>query len=223
MSPYSSALFAHVIVVVYLLGADLGRAVVAGLGVSAESAGGRLLAARATLGLGSVTNAALVLLLPAGISVAAALGVYRVSSTGWLTATWLVAAGWLALSIAADRAAGRPGGGGGLAVADAAARIVIGGGHIYDGAIAFAGTSATVDSWWLAAKITLFGLLIIATIPARRAGFAIRREAALLAAVPADTGASARLAAALARLRLPLLSGWVLILLAAWLGTAKPI
>jgi len=223
MDSYPLALFAHIIVVVYLLGADLGRACVAGLGAGATaSAQARLLAARATLWLGSVTNAALILILPAGISLAAALGVYQVSSPGWLTATWIVSAGWLALSVAADRSAGHPGGGGGLAVADAVARLIIGAGHVYDGAIAFAGTSTTVEAWWLAGKIALYGLLIIATIPVRRAGFAIRREAALLGAVPDDSGASARLGAALARLRTPLLSGWTLILLAAWLGSTKP-
>jgi hypothetical protein len=224
MLTYNLARYAHVLVVVYLLGADLGRFYLARAGAApAASAGARLLAARATLWLGSVTNAALVLILPAGISLAAALGAYRILDPGWLTATWLVAAAWLALGVAADRAAARPGGGRGLALADAAARLVIGAGHLYDGGIAFAGTSMTVEAGWLAAKISLFGLLILVSIPARQAGFAIRREAVLLAAVADDVGAGERVADGLRRLQRPALVSWLLILLAAWIGVAKPL
>jgi len=224
MNTDAVALFAHVIIVVYLLGADLGRAYLARIGAApVASPEARLVAARAVLWLGSITNIALVLILPAGISLAGALGAYRIVGSSWLTATWLVAAAWLALSIAADRATARPGGGRGWALADTAARVVIGAGHLYDGAIAFAGMSTTVASGWLAAKITLFGLLILLSIPARRASFVIRREALLLRAVTADAGASARLANALARLRTPLLASWMLILVAAWMGVAKPL
>jgi hypothetical protein len=220
---YSLALFAHVVVVVYLLGADLGRAWLARAGgAPGAGSGERLIAARVALGLGTVTNAALVLLLPAGISLAGALGAYRILGPSWLVATWLVAAAWLALSVAADRAATRPGGGRGLEGADMIARFVIGGGHLYDGAIAFAGTSQTVEARWLAAKITIYGLLIIASVPARRAGFKSRRAAAALASSPADTGASEALAAALRRLPAPIVAGWILVLVAAWLGAAKP-
>ena len=224
MNSYTVALFAHILIVVYWLGADLGRVYLARIGAAPVAApAARVLAARAVLWLGTVINAALVLILPVGISLAAALGAYRILDASWLTATWLVAAAWLALSIAADRAAGRPGGARGLALADSVARLVIGAGHLYDGAIAFAGTSATVDARWLAAKITIYGLLILLSIPMRRAGFLIRAEAALLRAVPADAGASARLAKSLARLQTPALISWLLILVAAWLGTAKPL
>jgi hypothetical protein len=100
---------------------------------------------------------------------------------------------------------------------------VIGAGHLYDGAIAFSGTSRTVDAGWLAAKISLFGLLILISIPVRRAGFKARRAAAALEAAPTDAEAADRLATALARMRTPIIAGWLLILIAAWLGAAKPI
>jgi hypothetical protein len=220
---YTVALYAHVLIVVYLLGADLGRLLLARAGAAAgASPDTQLAAARTVSTLGSVTGTALILILPAGISLAGALGAYRIISPAWLIATWLVTAAWLLLSVATDRAAARPAGGGGLLLADGITRFVIGAGHLYDGAIAFAGTSQTVEAGWLATKITLFGVLILLSIPVRRAGFAVRREAALLALQPADAAAGGRLRAALGRLPLPVLASWLLILAAAWAGVAKP-
>ena len=173
-NPYTVALYAHVLVVVYLLGADLGRLLLARAGAAAgASPDTQLAAARTFSTLGSVTGTALILILPVGISLAGSLGVYRIISPAWLISTWVVTGAWLLLSVAADRAAGNPAGGGGLLLADGIARFVIGAGHLYDGAIAFAGTSQTVEARWLAAKITLFGVLILLSIPVRRTGFAI--------------------------------------------------
>ncbi len=219
---YTVALYAHVLVVVYLLGADLGRLLLARAGAAAgASPDTQLAAARTVSTLGSVTGTALILILPAGISLAGALGVYRIISPAWLISTWLVTGAWLLLSVAADRAAGNRAGGG-LLLADGFTRFVIGAGHVYDGAIAFAGTSQTVEAGWLATKITLFGVLILLSIPVRRAGFAVRRETALLALGPGDAAAAGRLRAALARLTVPVLGSWLLILAAAWAGVAKP-
>ena len=220
---YTVALYVHVLVVVYLLGADLGRLLLARAGAAAgASPDTQLAAARTVSTLGSVTGTALILILPAGISLAGALGVYRIISPAWLIATGLVTGAWLLLSVATDRAAGNPAGGGGLLLADGITRFVIGAGHVYDGAIAFAGTSQTVEAGWLATKITLFGVLILLSIPVRRAGFAVRRETALLALGPGDAAAAGRLRAALARLTVPVLGSWLLILAAAWAGVAKP-
>ncbi|MDH5254278.1 MAG: hypothetical protein OEW72_00040 [Gammaproteobacteria bacterium] len=222
-NPYTVALYAHVLVVVYLLGADLGRLLLARAGAAAgASPDTQLAAARTFSTLGSVTGTALILILPVGISLAGSLGVYRIISPAWLISTWVVTGAWLLLSVAADRAAGNPAGGGGLLLADGIARFVIGAGHLYDGAIAFAGTSQTVEARWLAAKITLFGVLILLSIPVRRTGFAIRREAALLTLQPGDAAAGGRLRAALGRLPVPVLTSWLLILAAAWAGVARP-
>lgn len=220
---YTVALLAHILVVVYLLGADLGRLYLGRLGAARDTAApARLAAARGVVWLGSITDAALVLILPVGVSLGAALGVFRVVSPGWLTATWLVSAAWLALSVAATVAAGRPGGGRRLAQADSLFRLVMGAGQVYDGVNALLGTSVAVEARWLGTKLVLFGLLIIGSIPARRAGFAIRASLAQLDAVPGDYAADARLAAACSRLTAPVIAGWLVILAAAWLGVAKP-
>lgn len=220
---YPLALLAHILVVVYLLGADLGRLYLARLGTARDTAApARLAAARGAVWLGSVTDAALVLILPVGVSLGAALGVFRVVSPGWLTATWLVSAAWLALSVAAMVAAGRPGGGRRLALADSVFRLVMGAGQVYDGINALLGTSVSVEARWLGIKLVLFGLLVIVSIPARRAGFAIRANLAQVDTVSGDHAANARLAAACGRLPVPVIAGWLAILVAAWLGVAKP-
>lgn len=223
MNIYGIALFCHVIVVVYLLGADLGRVYLARSGAAAGMAApARALAARVTLGLGSVTNAALILILPAGISVGVALGAFHTSTRWWFAVTMLVSLAWLALSIAADRAAASPGGGRGLARADTVLRVIMGAGNILDGALVFAGTSRTVEAWWLGGKLVAYGLLILLGIPARLSGFRLARELARLEAAPDDDAASTRLGSALARLPLPLTVPWLVIGFAAWLGAAKP-
>lgn len=224
MNTYPLALFAHILVVVYLLGADLGRLYLGRLGAAQGTpAPVRLAAARGVLSLGSITDAALVLILPAGVSLGAALGVFLIVGPVWLAATWLVTAAWLALSIGATVAAGRPGGGRRLALTDTIFRIAMGGGQIYDGAIALLGTNVSVEARWLGLKILLFGLLILLSIPIRRAGFAIRRAIADLDAVADDSSATAQLHAACARLPVPIITGWLVILVAAWMGVAKPV
>jgi hypothetical protein len=223
MTTYAAALLAHILIVVFLLGVEPGRLYLARLAAAeATPVPARLAAARAARWLGAIGNAALVLILPAGVSLGAALGVFRIMGPVWLAATWVVTAAWLALSVAADRAAGRPGGGAWLTRMDTGFRLLMGAGQVYDGIIALAGTNVSVDERWLGAKILVFGLLILVSIPARRAGFALARSAAELGADPADAAASGRLARAAAAVAPPVIAGALLILAAAWLGVAKP-
>ncbi|KAB2875429.1 MAG: hypothetical protein F9K38_14685 [Pseudorhodoplanes sp.] len=112
MTTYAAALLAHILIVVFLLGVEPGRLYLVRLAAAeATPVPTRLAAARAARWLGAIGNTALVLILPAGVSLGAALGVFRIMGPVWLAATWVVTAAWLALSVAADRAAGRPGGG----------------------------------------------------------------------------------------------------------------
>lgn len=210
MSDYHLALFAHVLVVVYLLGADLGRLYLARLGATGNIAPEPLrLAARGVLWLGSATNLALILILPAGIALGSALGAYRILHPGYLVGTWIVAGVWALVSVLADRLERRS-----FRIADIALRVILAPGFFYDGAIVFAGTSATVDAQWLASKIALYGLLILLSAPLRWIGFGLRTAVA--------TDDSPAIQSALTRMSLPILSGWVVILLAAWFGVAKP-
>ena len=215
MTAYSFALFAHILVVVYLLGADLGRVYLARLGAFGNLGGDALqLAARGVLWLGSATNLALVLILPAGISLGGALGVYRIVSPAWLAATWVVAGIWALLSILADRAA-RVSERRALPIADIVFRLILVPGFLYDGASTFIGTSQTVDAKWLALKVMLYGLLILISGVTRWVGFGLHRALA--------NNDPERVRSALRSLLSPLLLGWVVILLAAWFGVSKSI
>ncbi|MEO8445262.1 MAG: hypothetical protein ABI567_09685 [Gammaproteobacteria bacterium] len=223
LNTYAISLYAHILVVVYLLGADLGRVYLARLGgAPGASPDARLLAARGVLFLGTVNSVALILILPAGVSLAASSGTYRMLLPTWLAATWVVTGAWLALTLAADRATGTAGGGRLLAGLDTLVRLALGLGNLYDGALGFAGRSVTVGDDWFAGKLTLYGLLILVSIPVRHRSFGLRRELRLLGLVADDATAAERLASGLARLSLPIVLGWALILGAAWLGAAKP-
>jgi hypothetical protein len=210
MFEYSLALFAHVLVVVYLLGADLGRLYLARVG-TAENIGleSLQLAARGVLWLSSATNLALVLILPAGISLGAALGAYKIMHPAYFYGTWAVAGVWALISISADRVASRA-----LRITDVVFRLLLAPGFIYDGVIVFTGTSETVDAKWLASKIALYGLLIFMSVPMRWVGFGLRTA---LASNDVD-GIQKRLA----WMNVPILLGWIVILLAVWFGVAKP-
>lgn len=211
MFEYSLALFAHVLVVVYLLGADLGRLYLVRVGTAKGIGPEPLrLAARGVLWLGSATNLALILILPAGISVGAALGAYRIMHPAYFIATWVVAGVWALISVLADRMESR-----GLHITDVAFRLLLAPGFIYDGAIVFAGTSETVDAKWLASKIALYGVLIFMSAPLRWFGFSLRRAVANNDAYSTQTQ--------LSKMVLPIWLGWIVILLAVWFGIAKPI
>jgi hypothetical protein len=210
MSDYHLALMGHVLVVVYLLGADLGRLYLARTGSRAEVAPEALrMAGRGVVWLGSATNLALILLLPAGVSLGAAMGAFEILNAGWLAGTWVVAAVWATVSLLADRLQSRS-----LRIADIVIRVLLAPGFIYDAAIVFTGTSQTVEAHWLALKIGLYGLLILLSIPLRWTSFALQTAMA--------ANQMRQIQSASARLGLPILAGWIVILLAVWLGVAKP-
>ncbi len=210
MPDYHLALFGHVLVVIYLLGADLVRLYLVRQGGAGNVGPEQLqLSARSVLWVGSVTNLALILILPAGITLGSALGVYQIVDPAYYAATWIVAGVWALVAILADRRDSRR-----LHIADIVLRLLLAPGFIYDGFIVFMGTSETVDAEWLASKIVLYGLLIFLSVPLRWVGFGLRR--AMVA------GNAPKTQAALARISLPTLFGWAVILLASWLGVAKP-
>ena len=210
MFEYSLALFAHVLVVVYLLGADLGRLYLARAG-TADNIGLEplQLAARGVLWLSSAINLALILILPAGISLGAALGAYKIMHPAYFIGTWAVAGVWALVSILADRLESRS-----LRITDVVLRLLLAPGFLYDGAIVFTGTSETVDAKWLASKIALYGLLILLSVPLRWIGFGLRTAVAKNDIHGIQTR--------LSWMKLPILLGWIIIFLAAWFGVAKP-
>lgn len=223
MHSYPLALFCHLLLVVYLLGADPGRLYLVRAGATPEtSASARRLAVRGVLWLSVITDLALVLIFPAGFELGSILDAYRLPPEGWWRlAPWILPALLLVTTLAADITAAR-GGGRRAMLVDLTARGIIGAGQIWDGASAiFLGMTHMVEADWLAAKLAVYGLLLLVSIPLRRALLQLRWE---LAAAGQDAPESAQTAfmATLRRLQLPIVTGWLLILVIAWLGTAKP-
>lgn len=221
MNSYPLALFLHIVIVACLLGADLGRLYLARAGAApATEPTARLLAVRAVLWLGAIGDIALILIFPAGFQLATTLDAYRIDSPAWRLAPWLLPAVLLVLTVAADRGVSRAGGGRAVGTAETVARAVVGAGQVWDGAsVIFLGMTHMVEARWLAAKLSIYGVLLLVSIVTRRAVLQLRR--AMAAPDPAGS-VGAALAPAFGRLQAALLASGILVLMIAWLGTAKP-
>lgn len=217
MDRYPLALYAHLLILATLLGADLGRAWLARAGAApAADPQVRAFAVRGVLALATASDIALILMFPAGFELASTLDAYRIDHPVWRVVPWTAPVVLLAVTVAADRAAA---GGGGrlLAGIEGVLRAVWGLGQVWDGAsVIFLGMTHMVEAQWLAAKLSIFGLVLLLSIPLRRTTLQLRREQARAAA------GEARAVALLQRLQVPVLAGLLLILAIAWLGTAKP-
>ncbi len=221
MNGYTLSLYAHLLVFVYLLGTDLGRWYLARAGAApALSRKARALSVRGVLALGTVTDIALIVIFPIGFLLASTLNAYHISNPAWRPVPFLLPALLIATTLAANLAASRPRGGLWLANTDFILRGVIGAGQVWDGAsVLFFHMTHMVEARWLAAKLVIYGILLLVSIPVRRAAFRLRRE---LACEPPMDDSHEPFVRALTALPLPLVLGWALILLAAWLGTAQP-
>ncbi|MCC7257290.1 MAG: hypothetical protein IT486_02855 [Gammaproteobacteria bacterium] len=214
---YSLALYAHLLLLATLLAGQVGQVWFARAGArpGLEPAV-RGFAVRAVLGLGVLADVALVLMFAAGFELARVLDAYRLDHPVWRAMPWMLPAVLLVVMRLADRAAAR-GGGRVVAAVEGLLRGVWGMGQVWDGAsVIFLGMTHMLEARWLAAKLAIFGLLLLTSIPARRATLQLRRETVSLL----KGGAS--VAAPLHRLQWPLLASALLVLAMAWLGTAKP-
>ncbi|NKB44428.1 MAG: hypothetical protein GKS03_09150 [Alphaproteobacteria bacterium] len=155
----------------------------------------------------------LVTFLPFGTSIAIDIGVYTLMSPAWLTATWIVALVWFGFVLAAELTgasifARR------LYTTEIVLRFLIGLGHVYDGIVGFLGTGMILTNW-LAAKVVLFGLVLIVSSLIRWQTRTIRfADGATLE----DDAAAGQLARAQWGSYLIV----AMALVAAWMGTVKP-
>jgi hypothetical protein len=223
MYSYSLALYGHLLLVACLVGADIGRLYLARAGAAiatAESA--RILAVRSVLWISVVTDIALIMVFPAGFELGSILGAYRVPEAGWWRlAPWILPALLLLTTLVADRAATR-GGGRNAMIADGIVRGIVGAGQVWDGAsVIFLSMTHMVEADWLAAKLSIYGVVLLLSIPLRRSMLQLRRQLATPEARIPDTVLPA-FVAELRRVQLPIVISWLLILILAWLGTAKP-
>lgn len=188
-------------------------------------AGTTLLAVQIMRWTTALSGIALVLFMPLGVEIGIDIGAYDLMAPGWLTATWAVSLLWLALVIAAG-IKGTSDLGRRLYSLEIWIRAVIGLGNVYDGAVGFGG-KGLIHGDWLALKIFLFGLALLASAwvraklrPVREALGAINPLSAQRSTFDARTAAD--VAAHLAKVRPGVHAIWLLCLIAAFMGINKP-
>ncbi|MYE48909.1 MAG: hypothetical protein F4X96_05700 [Gammaproteobacteria bacterium] len=166
----------------------------------------------------AVSAIMLVLLLPLGVQIATELGVYTLMSSGWLIATWVVGLVWLAIALMSELT-GASTWAQRIYNIECVLRIVIGLGNVYDAVVGFTG-EGMIQTNWLAAKVLLFGLILVVSGWIRWQTRVVR-----FASVDAAAGKGPdpqQLIATLRRAQWGSHSILAMVLIAAYLGTAKP-
>lgn len=177
-----------------------------------------VLAARLMRWTTAISGFALVWFMPLGVEMATGVGVYDLKSPSWLTATWAVSLIWVALILGSS-------GNARLVTAEIWIRALIGLGNVYDGLVGFGG-EGLVHGDWLALKILLFGIALLASAWVRAKMRPVREALAEINPLSAqrstfDQKTAASVAAALAKVRPGVHSIWLACLVAAWMGINK--
>ena len=166
----------------------------------------------------AISATMLVLLLPLGVQIATQLGVYTLMSSAWLYATWIVGLAWLAIALISE-AAGRSTWARRIYKSECVLRIIIGLGNVYDAVVGFTG-AGMIQTNWLASKVLLFGLILVVSGWIRWQTQAVR-FASFDAAGEAGQDSN-ELIAIIRRAQWGSHSILAMVLIAAYLGTAKP-
>ncbi len=221
LSTYPLWQYAHILLFVYWLGADLGvffaSRYVARADLPLEE---RLRFLELLLKVDMGPRTALILMVPVGFTLAAALGIAEFARA-WLPAIWIISLGWLALAWYLFRNARNPAAlpwarlDQGVRVAVALAFLALG--------VSSLATGGPLGAPWLAGKFVLFagvvtlGLLLRITIRDWVAGFAQLRVEATRDAGNALIFGAYRRATRLAHLL------WLGVAAIAFLGVVKPV
>lgn len=216
MDGHEALLLAHVLLLVYWLGTDLGVFYVSYAVVDralAPETRGRM--ARTLVALDLSPRICLVVMLPVGLTLAADLGLSPVRE-GWLVLAWVASLAWLGAVLAIHRTHSAA-----LARADGVFRAVLAAALVVAGVLSLGGNGPFVPGW-LGAKVTLYGLAVACGLGIR---LVLRPFGPALAAVVGGRGTAADEAAvsgALARSRPLVLVIWAALVLSAGLGIAQP-
>ena len=218
MIAYGIFNFLHILVFAVIVGIELPALYALRM---ARAPGGneatRSMALRVKRYADAVSAIMLVLLLPLGVQIASQLGVWTLSSNVWLYATWAVALAWLAIAVIAET--------GGASIwarrvykTECVLRIIIGFGNVYDAVSTLMG-GGMIQTNWLAAKVLLFGLILVVSGWIRWQTQAVRFASLDAAESSAD---SQQLIDTIRRAQWGSHSILAMVLIAAYLGTAKP-
>ena len=215
MTAYGIFNFLHILVFAVIVGVELPALYALRMARGAGSSeAARLMALRIKRYADAISALMLILLLPLGVQIGNALGVWTLSSNTWLYLTWAVGLAWLAVALTSELAgasmwAQR------IYKSECVLRIIMGLGNAYDAVSSFAGASM-IQSNWLAAKVLLFGLILVIS------GW-IRWQAQSVRFASLDATADARpLIDTIRRVQWGSHSILAMALIAAYIGTAKP-
>ena len=220
LEPYFLIKLLHILLFVYWLGGDIGVFYSAihvrkhELTIPARQTALTILA-----WVDQIPRFCLVFMLPVGYSLAAQLGVVR-ASTMVLFATWLVAFAWAAMVASIHHYQGTPRGQR-LRNIDLVWRCLLVGGLLWDAWQGFMG-SGHVLARWVAAKLIVFALLITCGIMIRLRGTKLGPALRQLFENGSTPQIEAAIKLSFARTRPFVLLIWALLVVAAYIGIAKP-
>ncbi|MCD9088595.1 hypothetical protein [Stenotrophomonas sp. SY1] len=217
---YQLLLLLHLLIGGYWLGGDLGVFYIAGkIADPAQPLPVRLFSAKAMMLLDMIPRTCLIMAFGTGLTVATQAGLLPLH--GWLWLVWLVTLGWLALAWAAfvkeHSAAGHR-----IARVDFYVRLVVLAGCVAAGVDAFSDGGLIAQSRWLGAKLVLFAGIISMGLLVR---IQLRPFGPLFGKVVSNTATDAEqlaLKQLVARVKIPVLCIWMIILAIMALGKLKP-
>lgn len=220
MTGYFLLKLGHLLCLVYWLGADIG-VFYSSRHVCDPTLGreARAVAARIMAWIDMIPRYSLVLTVPLGLSLAI--------HSGWLgapgsvlAAVWLGAVGWLALVWGVTRHARTPRGER-LKQVDYVVRLAVIAGFLAVGIAGLAGYGP-VNQAWLAAKLVVFALAVAAGLAIRVLAAPFGPAFARVMAEGSRPELEAAMQRAMSRAKPAVVLIWILLLVAAWLGLAKP-
>jgi hypothetical protein len=220
MLTYNLFLLAHVLLFVYWLGGDIGvfysSRYVADPSLSVEA---RTTALRIMAWIDEIPRICLVMILPVGVMLGYEAGWLR-SSPVEITTTWIVCIAWLAMVFAIHHYRG-------TAIGNLLRRIDMGfrvlvilalGGIAV---VSLAG-GAPIEHPWLAGKLLAFALCVACGLAIRLVAAPFGEGFARLATEGSSPEIEDQIGRSLARARPFVIAIWILLVVAAYLGLAKP-
>ncbi len=211
---------AHILLFVYWLGADIGVFYSARFVRNAAlDTSSRRTALQILAWVDQIPRYCLVLMLPVGYTLAATLGLVRMPAVGYIV-LWTISLGWLWMVWAIHHFQGKP-----LAERlrriDLAWRWVLCGGLLWDGWTGLRGTGH-IFADWVSIKFLLLASMLFCGIMIRMRGRALGPALRQILEHGSTPELEATVSGSFARTRPFVLSIWVLLVVAAWVGIAKP-
>lgn len=218
--------FAHVLAFAVVIGVDLPAFYAAKRAADMKATPDvRLLAARIVRWSNMLSSAGIALLLPLGLAIGVNLGVYAASSDSIIGVILALGLAWFVLVVLTE-VLGETGLGKKLYTFELWFRGVIGLSCVFDGINGFVSDGSPIETNWLALKVLLLGLVLVASAvirarlkPVRAALGEINPLSAQLSSWDART--AQEVTDALQRVRPLVHSVFLFVLIAAWMGITK--